>query len=177
MVIWMAGLSGAGKTTLCRLIYERLKPTMPELVLLDGDAVREALGHDLGYGESERVKQVTRVQRVARMLSEQGLVVIVALVYAHPDLLAWNRGHIPEYFEVLLDAPMELVRQRDPKDLYARAQRGEMRDLVGHDIPWHRPTSSDLVLDVAHQTPEELADRVARAIPALAEHWPASPIA
>ena len=174
MVIWMAGLSGAGKTTLCRLLYDRLKPSMPELVMLDGDVVREALGHDLGYTESERVKQVTRVQRVARMLSDQGLVVMVALVYSHPDLLAWNREHIPDYFEVLLDASLDLVRRRDPKGLYAKAQRGEMEHLVGHDIPWHRPASPDLILDVEHQTPDALADRIARAIPVLAARWPSA---
>jgi adenylyl-sulfate kinase len=174
-VIWLAGLSGAGKTTVARVLYDRLKPSLPELVLLDGDAVREALGHDLGYGESERVKQVSRVQRVARLLSDQGLVVIVALVYAHPDLLAWNRQHIRDYFEVLLDASIDLVRRRDAKGLYAKAQKGEMRDVVGHDIPWHRPAASDLVIDVASQSPQAIADRVAQAIPALAAHWSTHP--
>lgn len=174
MVIWITGLSGAGKTTVCRLLYGRLKPSLPQLVLLDGDAVRDAFGQDLGYSEAERVKQVSRVQRIARLLSDQGLVVIVALVYAHPNLLAWNREHINGYFEVLLDAPLDLVRRRDSKRLYSRALRGETRDVVGHDIPWHRPVSADLVLDVANEPPPEaLADAIARAVPALAVHWPA----
>jgi adenylylsulfate kinase-like enzyme len=172
MVIWVTGLSGAGKTTVCRLLYDRLKPSMPELVLLDGDAVREAFGGDLGYSEAERVQQVSRVQRIARLLSDQGLVVIVALVYARADLLAWNREHIAGYFEVLLDAPLELVQRRDPKGLYARARRGETRDLVGHDIPWHRPAASDLVLDVAYEPPPEmLADAIAGAVPRLSQNW------
>lgn len=173
MVIWVAGLSGAGKTTVCRLLYDRLKPSMPALIMLDGDTVREAFGHDLGYSEADRVKQVSRVQRVARLLSDQGLVVIVALVYAHPDLLAWNRQHIADYFEVLLDAPLDLVRRRDAKGLYALALKGEVRDLVGHDIPWHRPAAADLVLNAADQSPEALAGAIARAVPRLAAHWPA----
>ena len=174
MVIWIAGLSGAGKTTVSQLLYTRLKPSLPQLVLLDGDVIREALGHDLGYAEAERVKQVSRVQRVARLLSDQGLVVIVALVYAHPDLLAWNRRHIPSYVEVLLDASLDLVRRRDPKGLYARALRGDIRDLVGHDIPWHRPATADLVFDPEHLSPEAIAGAMARAIPELAAHWPAT---
>ncbi|MCC7418378.1 MAG: adenylyl-sulfate kinase [Acidobacteria bacterium] len=170
MVIWIAGLSGAGKTTVARLLYEGLKPSVPQLVLLDGDAIRETVSGDLGYAEGERVKQVTRVQRLARLLSQQGLVVIVALVYAHPDLLRWNREQIEGYFEVLLDAPIELVRHRDPKGIYRRASSGQMLDVVGHDIPWHRPVAPDLVLDPV-QTPEALADRIAHAIPFITEHW------
>ncbi len=174
MVIWVTGLAGAGKTTVCRYLYGQLKPSMLELVMLDGDAVRGAFDHDLGYSEAARVQQVSRVQRIARLLSDQELVVIVALVYAHPDLLAWNREHIAGYFEVLLDAPLELVRRRDPKGLYSRAARGETRDLVGHDIPWHRPASADLVLDVSREPPpESLAEAIARAVPRLAAHWPA----
>jgi adenylylsulfate kinase len=174
MVIWVTGLSGSGKTTVCRLMYDRLKPSMPELVLLDGDVVREAFGQDLGYTESDRLKQVTRVQRMARLLSEQRLVVIVAIVYAHPDLLAWNRQHISDYFEVLLDAPLALVERRDPKTLYSRARRGETRDVVGVDIPWRRPEAAHLVLDVAQEPPaDSLADRIARAVPRLSPHWAA----
>jgi adenylylsulfate kinase-like enzyme len=95
-------------------------------------------------------------------------MVLVALVYAHPDLLAWNRRHIRNYFEVLLDAPLDAVRGRDPKGLYAKAQRGEIKDLVGHDIPWHRPQAADLLLDSAHVSPDDLADRIISAIPGLA---------
>ncbi len=174
MVIWFAGLSGAGKSTLCEAIYARLKPRMPELVLLDGDAIRAGVSADLGYTEADRTVQVSRVQRLARLLSEQGLVVMVAVVYASPALLEWNRSQIPGYFEVLLDAPLALVTGRDPKGLYARAGRGETRDVVGVDIPWHRPAASDLVLDAgagAGATVEELASRVVNAVPVLAARW------
>ncbi len=172
MVIWFAGLSGAGKSTVTQLLYERLKPSIPQLVLLDGDAVREAFGNDLGYSEAERRKQVSRVQRLARLLSSQGLVVIVALVYSHPELMEWNRANIPEYFEVLVDAPVDFVTERDSKGLYSRAKRGETRDVVGVDIHWHRPSKSDLVIDATQKTaPAELAETVAAAIPALRQHW------
>ncbi|MBI4283287.1 MAG: adenylyl-sulfate kinase, partial [Chloroflexi bacterium] len=87
MVIWVTGLAGSGKTSLCNALYRLLKPQLPELALLDGDVIRAAFGNDLTYSEEDRVKQVKRLQNVAKVLSEQGLVVIVAVVYAHPDLL------------------------------------------------------------------------------------------
>lgn len=177
MVIWFTGLSGAGKTTICDLLYERLKPRLPQLVLLDGDMVREAFGGDLGHTEPERVRQISRVQRLARLLSSQGLIVMVSVVYSRPDLLAWNRQHIAEYFEVLVDAPIAVVRSRDPKGLYSRALRGEIQNVVGHDIPWHRPSAPDLVLDAGGgRSALALAESVARSIPALAAAWPVASV-
>jgi adenylylsulfate kinase-like enzyme len=173
MVIWVAGLSGAGKSTVCGLLYDKLKPSMGELVLLDGDGVREAFGNDLGHAEADRVKQVSRVQRLARLLASQDLVVLVAVVYSHPDLLRWNRENIPDYFEVLIDASLDVVRSRDTKGLYARALRGECENLVGYDIPWHRPVAANLVLNPDDgSSPLDMASAIARSIPRLAAVWP-----
>jgi adenylyl-sulfate kinase len=178
MVIWFAGLSGAGKSTVSKLLYDKLKPALPELVLLDGDGVREAFGNDLGYAEEDRLRQVSRVQRLAKLLSSQGLIVLVALVYAHPDLLEWNRANIHHYFEVLVDAPLEFVSARDSKGLYSRARRGETNNVVGLDIPWHRPLRPDLVIDATKNTPpSELAAAIAGAIPILGAHWKGARVA
>jgi len=169
MVVWVTGLSGSGKTTLCRSLYQLLKPDLPELVLLDGDILRAAFGHDLGYTEGDRVIQVRRVQGLAKALSDQGLIVFVAVLYAHPELLRWNRRHIAEYFEVYLEASLETVWQRDSKQLYARAVSGLEKNMVGIDIPWHAPESPDLVINADHpEPPEVLARRVAEAVPQLA---------
>lgn len=168
MVIWITGISGSGKSTLCDALHAVLKPRIPELVILDGDVVREAFGGDLGYREEDRVVQITRLRGLARALSEQGLVVIVAALYAHPDLLDWNRENIPGYFEIYLDAPLSLVQARDPKGLYAKAAAGEMPDVVGIDIPWHAPARPDLRIDMTgNEAPEALARRVIEAVPGL----------
>lgn len=168
MVIWFTGISGAGKTTLCAELYQRLKPAMPELVLLDGDAVRAALGGDLGYTEADRVVQISRVQRMAKLLSDQGLCVMVAVVYANPDLLKWNREQIKDYVEIYLRVSMDTVKRRDPKGIYARATDGLTSNVVGIDIPWHEPVDSDLVLDAdAGDPPHVMAERVLAAVPAL----------
>jgi adenylylsulfate kinase len=169
MVIWFTGLSGAGKTTVCEALHRALKPRLPELVVLDGDAVRAAFDDGLGYSEADRVIQIGRLQRLARMLSGQGLVVLVAAVYANPELLGWNRLNIPEYFEVYMEASLATVMRRDAKGFYRRAADGEMKNVVGLDIPWVPPRAPDMVVDADHpEPPDAIAKRVIDAIPRLA---------
>lgn len=169
MVIWLCGLSAAGKTTLCQALVRLVKPRLPHLVVLDGDIVREVMGNDLGYAEADRRIQIQRMQKMAKMLADQGLIVFVAALYSHPDLLAWNRRNIANYFEVYIRAPMELLQSRDPKGLYAKARAGAMHDVVGIDIPWHSPERPDLVLEAGSgETPEALARIVAQRAPFLA---------
>lgn len=142
-MIWVTGLSGAGKTTLCNALWQLLKAQTPELVILDGEAIRAAFGSDLGYNEKDRVRQVTRLQTIAKLLADQGMIVLVAALYSHPDLLAWNRQKLPNYFEVYMEASLETLRGRDIKGLYG----GATKQVVGIDIPWYPPEFSDLVLN------------------------------
>ncbi|MCH8816106.1 MAG: adenylyl-sulfate kinase, partial [Chloroflexi bacterium] len=133
-----------------------------ELVIIDGDAIRQAFGDRLGYREEDRVLQIKRLQRIANMLAEQGLVVLVAALYANPELLAWNRKNLRNYHEVYLEASVETVRRRDPKGLYD----GATQHVVGIDIPWHAPVSPDVTINVDDpDRPEALARRVIRSMP------------
>lgn len=169
MVIWVTGLSGSGKTTLCNALWQLLKPHIPALVLLDGDVIRSAFGDDLGYREEDRIIQIKRLQNIAKMLAEQCLIVVIAAVYAHPELLRWNRQNLCDYFEVYLEACLDTVRHRDPKGLYARVAADEITNVVGVDIPWHAPESPDLVINTDNpDRPEILARRVVATIPRLA---------
>lgn len=171
MVIWVTGLSGSGKTTLCAAIYGLLKPGMSHLVKLDGDEIRAAFGDDLSHAEMDRVRQIKRIQRIAAMLSAQGLVVLVAALYSHPELLAWNRANLPGYFEIYVKADLGFLSSRDPKGLYGQVRRGEVIDVVGVDIPWHPPERPDLVIDAkSAESPDQLAVGVVQAIPALGLH-------
>lgn len=170
MVIWVTGLSASGKTTLCNALRSLLHPRLPNLVLLDGDTVRDAFSNDLSYRESDRFIQIGRLQRLARELSHQGHVVLVAALYAHPDLLQWNRSEIENYFEVYIEAPLSLLEERDPKGLYRKAAKGEMPDVVGLDIAWHAPQNADLVIKAMQsESPERMACRVAEAAGLLAK--------
>ena len=171
MVIWLTGISGAGKTTLSDAIARRFKSVVPELVQIDGDEIRELFGASLTYRETDRYEQILRIQRLARMLDRQNMLVLVAALYGHPDLFARNRKIFSEYFEVYLEAPLGLVKRRDPKELYRKLERGEMNNVVGIDIPWHAPENPDLQINSEQETdPDELALEVARRIPRLACH-------
>ena len=168
VVVWITGLSGAGKTTLATELQKLIQPRLPQLVVLDGEAVRATFGHDLTHREADRVVQVKRLQGMAKMLTDQRQAVIVAVLYSHPDLLAWNRENLPGYFEVYIKASLETVIARDPKSLYAKALSGEMRDVVGLDIPWHEPVNPDMVIDGDRPLPPSvLAREVVRRIPTL----------
>ena len=168
MVIWVTGLSGSGKTTLCNALWRLLKPSLPELVLLDGDALRSAVGDHLGYREEDRIVQIKRLQNVAKLLSDQKLVVIVAALYANPELLNWNRRNLKDYFELYLEVSMNTLRRRDTKSLYVKAEFGEICDVVGVDIAWHAPERPDLVLNTDEPaTSDELARQIINAIPLL----------
>lgn len=169
MVVWIAGLSGAGKTTLSQALARRLKPRLPQVVLVDGDILRELFGNDLDHSEPSRVIQIRRLQQVALWLARQGQIPIVAALYARDDLLAWNRANLPGYFEIYLRASIDVVEGRDSKAIYARARRGEMPNVVGLDIPWNEPAGPDLVLDSnGSATPEELANQVVATVPVFA---------
>lgn len=168
MVIWVCGLSGSGKTTLCNVLWQLLKEPLPELVLLDGDAIRATFGHDLGYSKQDRVVQIKRIQNIAKLLSEQHLVVIVAALYSSPELLDWNRCNLSDYFEVYLEVSWDTIRNRDPKGLYAGASSGKITNMVGMDIPWHVPESPDLILNNdGAQNAEALARRIVDSVPRL----------
>jgi adenylylsulfate kinase-like enzyme len=169
LIIWITGLSGAGKTTLCEAISNVVKPCMPQLVTVDGDVIRDLFGNDLDYSEKSRVVQISRIQRVAKFLNSQKMVVLVAALYANPELLRWNRANLAPYFEVYLDAPLDLVRARDAKGIYARADRGEAGEVVGMDIRWQAPQAPDLRIDcTAGASPDHMARDVIAAVPVLA---------
>jgi len=147
MVIWLTGLSGVGKTTFAQALCSHLKTKLDNVVLLDGDVIRSTISSDLGFHESDRIIQINRVQRLAKILADQGIIVIVAVVYAHPKLLDWNRENLSDYFEVYFKASLETLAQRDPKGIYRRARDGQLSDVVGIDIPWHAPHRPDLIFD------------------------------
>lgn len=170
VTVWLTGVSGAGKTTIAEIIHRKLKPAVPELVMIDGDTIRELFGAGLEFHEAARHEQIGRIQRLARLLSGDGLVVLVAALYSHPKLLAWNRTHLPGYFEVYVKASMALVQRRDVKKIYAKAAAGAMPNVVGLDIPWHVPERPDMVLDADNaESPEQSAARVIAAVPRLRE--------
>ena len=152
MVIWLVGLSGSGKTTLGRELAAQLRRHSPNAVFLDGDEVREVFGLDQGdqpYTLEGRRLNAERLTALCRMLDRQGLHVVCCVLSIFPEMRARNRDIFSSYFEVFLDAPLDVLQIRDVKGLYAAAREGRMPNVVGLDIPFTRPESADLVLDTS----------------------------
>ena len=166
MVIWFTGMSGAGKSTLCAALAKKVKPYIPELVILDGDIIRELFSADLTFKETDRVVQITRIQKLAKMLSDQGQLVMVAALYANPDLLRWNRENFSDYAEIYMKASMSTLRQRDSKGLYG----SNAPDVVGVDIPWQEPLEPDFTFQADNEKPaDQWADELIAQIPRLSK--------
>lgn len=168
MVIWITGLSASGKTTLSKAVEKKLKMFVPNMVLLDGDVVRQLFGDDLGYEESDRYTQISRIQKLAYFLENQSIMVVVAALYCHHDLLKHNRNTFKQYFEVYLHASIEVLKMREFKGLYQRAFAKEIHNVVGVDIPWNSPIEPDMVFELSENlSPELMADKLIECLPEL----------
>ena len=148
MIIWFTGLSGSGKTTFSNSLYTSLKNLgLKNVIWLDGDVLRGTLSKDLGYDLKSRISQVKRTQRLVKVLDEQGLTVIVSMLYSNPDLLSWNRDNFESYFEIYIESSIDDLMKRDGKQLYGKAVSGEITDVVGIDIMWQKPLKPDLTVN------------------------------
>ncbi len=146
MIVWLIGMSGSGKTTLAHALHERLKPSTRHLVYLDGDEFREMFRNDVDHTVEGRRKNAERISHTCRMLDRQGIHVLASVLSIFPEWQAWNRNNFSSYFEIFLDVSMETLKQRDVKGLYAGAERGDIPNVVGIDIPFPRPLSADLTI-------------------------------
>ncbi|WMJ81318.1 adenylyl-sulfate kinase [Clostridium sp. MB40-C1] len=145
-VYWVTGLSGAGKTTIAKLLYEKLKKNKDNVVFLDGDILREIFGNDLGYSSSDRKKSAMRNSRICKELSEQGIDVVCATISMFNECRIWNRENIKNYKEIYIKVPIEILIQRDQKKLYSRALKGEIKNVMGIDIDFEEPKNPDIVI-------------------------------
>ncbi|PIM53277.1 adenylyl-sulfate kinase [Roseateles chitinivorans] len=161
-VVWLTGLSGAGKSTVADRLEQRLHARGLHTYLLDGDLLRGGLNRDLGFAAADRVENIRRVGEVARLMADAGLIVIVALISPfRADRQAVRERFAPgEFFEVHVDVPLEVAEQRDPKGLYRKARAGLLKDFTGIDSPYEPPVEPELLLRTAAVTPDQAADAV-----------------
>ena len=165
MLVWLIGLSGAGKSAIGTALRDRLVAAGRPCLFIDGDIMRELCGNDLGHTLADRRLNADRICRFGRYISEQGIDVVVGILSLFPESRAWNREHVPDYFEVYVRAPLATLEARDNKGLYARARRGELKDVAGIDLPFPEPERPDLVLDNDFtRTPADYADEILAAL-------------
>ena len=157
MVIWLTGLSGAGKSTIANRLEQEIQAAGKHTYLLDGDNLRHGLNRDLGFSLEDRVENVRRVAAVAQVMVDAGLIVIAALISPLRSQREMARSLVPkgEFFEIFIDAPLDVCEARDPKGLYARARKGELRDFTGIDSPYEEPPNPELRIDTAKLSVDE----------------------
>ncbi|HQW08956.1 MAG TPA: sulfate adenylyltransferase subunit CysN [Steroidobacteraceae bacterium] len=161
-VLWLTGLSGAGKSTIANLVEKRLLSMGRHTYLLDGDNVRHGLNKDLGFTAQDRVENIRRVAEVSKLMVDAGLIVLVSFIspFRSERRMARELLEPGEFLEVFVDTPIAVAEQRDVKGLYKKARRGELKNFTGVDSPYEVPEKADIHLDTQAVSPEEAADRI-----------------
>ena len=165
-VVWLTGLSGAGKSTIANAVEARLTALGHHAYLIDGDNLRHGLNRDLGFTAADRVENVRRAAETARMMADAGLIVLVSLIspFAAERRMARELMADGEFIEVFVDAPLATVETRDVKGLYAKARAGELKNFTGIDSPYEAPEAPEVHLDAAALSVEAAADRIIAAL-------------
>jgi bifunctional enzyme CysN/CysC len=161
-VIWLTGLSGAGKSTIANLVEKKLARMNRHTFLLDGDNVRHRLNRDLGFTEADRIENIRRVGEVAKLMTDAGLIVITAFISPFRAERDMVRGMMApgEFIEVHVDAPLADAEKRDVKGLYKKARSGQLKNFTGIDSPYEAPASPEIRIDTTKMTAEEAADLI-----------------
>ncbi len=165
-LVYMTGLSGAGKSTIAALVAHRLHSMNVRAYVLDGDVLRKGISWNLGFSDADRIENLRRMTEVARMMVDAGLIVIAALIspFRTERVAAKDRFNPEEFMEVFIDAPLAVCEQRDPKGLYRRARRGEIPLFTGIDSRYEPPLLPDLRIDSGSLTPLQAAETLLAAM-------------
>jgi bifunctional enzyme CysN/CysC len=168
-LIWLTGLSGAGKSTIANLVERHLHGRGHHTYLLDGDNVRHGLNKDLGFTDADRVENIRRVGEVAKLMLDAGLIVIASFISPFRSERRTVRALVEEgeFLEVFVDAPLKVAEARDPKGLYRKARAGELKNFTGVDSPYEPPEFPELRIDTDALSPEQAAEQVLEALERL----------
>jgi bifunctional enzyme CysN/CysC len=158
-VVWLTGLSGAGKSTVAQSLERELFLRGMHTYVLDGDNIRHGLNSNLGFAPDDRVENIRRVSEVAKLMADAGTVVITAFI--SPYRMDRSRAREialegnAEFIEVFVDAPLAVCERRDPKNLYKKARAGQIREFTGIDAPYEAPEDPEIVVHTDRQSVDE----------------------
>ena len=167
-VAWFTGLSGAGKTTICCGVQTELLARGFQVEILDGDAVRAHLSRDLGFSRSDREENMKRIAFIARLLSRNGIIVLVSTISPYRQVRESIRRELPNFIEIFVNAPLEVCEGRDPKGLYRRARAGELPAFTGIDDPYEPPVAAEVECRTDEETVKASIEKVVNRILTLA---------
>jgi adenylylsulfate kinase len=165
LTIWFTGLSGAGKTTISEAVAVRIdspreRLRQREVVILDGDRIRQTLTTNLGFTPEDRAENIRQIGQIARDLTLEGSIVLVAAIAPYRDIRDELRGQIGAFVEVYVNASLAVCEARDPKGLYRRARAGEIDRFTGIDDPYEAPLNPEVVCYTDRESIEESVEKV-----------------
>ena len=162
--IWLTGLPASGKTTIALALAERLRARGHSVETLDGDEIRLGLSADLGFSAEDRQQHNRRVIFVSKLLIRNGIVVLIPLISPYRETRAYARCELERFIEVYVKCPVEECIRRDPKGLYAKALRGEIKNFTGIDDPYAEPNSPELTVETDVLSVEVCVDRIMQVV-------------
>lgn len=158
--IWFTGLSGAGKSTLSQVLHRRLCAAGAKVELLDGDVVRTHLSKGLGFSKEDRDANIRRIGFVCELLSRNGVIAIAAAISPYRAVRDELHNRIPDFFEIFVHCPLDVLIERDVKGLYKRALAGEIEHFTGVSDPYEPPVDPEIVIDSSQESPDESVERI-----------------
>ena len=161
-VLWLTGLSGAGKSTIADIVEKKLLALGRHTMLLDGDNVRHGLNRDLGFTDADRVENIRRVGEVAKLMTEAGLIVICSFIspFRAERRMVRELAGPGAFLEIFVDTPLDECMRRDPKGLYAKAKAGGIEHFTGLDSPYEAPEAPEIHMTTVGTAPEAAAERI-----------------
>ena len=164
--LWFTGLSGSGKSTLSQLVASRLRAVGARVEVLDGDITRTLLCQGLGFSREDREENIRRIGFVCELLSRNGIIAIAAAISPYRASRDELRKRIPNFIEIHMNCPVEVLIERDVKGLYKKALAGEIKQFTGISDPYESPVAPELTID---SSSESIESSVARILSRLAE--------
>ena len=161
-VLWLTGVSGAGKSTMANLVDQKLTKLGRHTFLLDGDNVRHGLSKDLSFTDADRAENIRRISEVAKLMTDAGLILITAFIslFRAERKVVRDLLQLGEFYEIFIDTPLAVVEARDVKGLYKKARAGQLKNFTGIDSPYEAPESPELRIDTTTLSLEDGADAI-----------------
>ena len=164
LTVWFTGLSGAGKSTICRAVATELLAHGLQVEVIDGDVIRNYLCKDLGFSKPDRDENIRRIAFVAQLLTRNGTIVLVAAISPYREGRDGARRMIGDFMEVYVSTPLSVCEVRDPKDLYKKARSGKIQGFTGIDDPYEPPLAAEIVCDTDRESTRESSSKVVASV-------------